>query len=238
MDWQEIITGKNISNMANTGHSVDIFAFTPSQLTESPDQLRKLLSTGELERASRFQFDADREMYILSHGFTRQLLARKTGLAPENIRFDLSKNGKPSVNSKNIHFNLSHTREVFALALSPDMSLGIDVECLGREIDWQPVSRLYYSDNERQWIASHPAEEQKKAFFIIWTRKEALLKAIGCGIINDLAMVDVIEPVNIPNPLYFADTEIPFPLWQIKSFCNASFVISVAANKAFAVKFN
>ena len=110
----------------------------------------------------------------------RLQLARLVGAAPEAIAFGLEKAGRPTVtHSDALSFNLSHSADVAALALSFEARVGVDVEEVRSieqdEIDWalSPAERLELSCVE--------APLRLETFFRFWTLKEAFMKGTGLG---------------------------------------------------------
>lgn len=86
-----------------------------------------------------------------------------------------------------LQFNLTHTRDVTLFALAWDTRLGIDVEWRGREVNVEPLARRFLSTRERREILAAPdIMERRKRFLRCWTRKEALLKAVGTGLAGGL----------------------------------------------------
>ena len=96
------------------------------------------------------------------------------------MTFQYSSHGKPYLarNARGLHFNLSHSAgvAVFALAL---MEIGVDTEQISAERAIDAVAQMYISATESHWLSALPAVARNKAYLQIWTRKEALLKAIG-----------------------------------------------------------
>jgi len=66
--------------------------------------------------------------------------------------------------------------------------LGIDVECVrpSIRIDHDDVARETFSSEEIASLRAVDPQLRSQAFFELWTRKEAYLKAIGDGLSADL----------------------------------------------------
>ena len=116
------------------------------------------------------------------------LLAEGLGVRPSDILpFHYNEHGKPCLTnctdreSRQIHFNMSHCREAVACIIA-DHPCGIDVESAGRYSE--SVAR--YSMNEDEQDIIHKSPIPSHAFVHLWTRKEALLKAIGTGIQDNM----------------------------------------------------
>ncbi|HEY1388134.1 MAG TPA: 4'-phosphopantetheinyl transferase superfamily protein [Ktedonobacterales bacterium] len=147
------------------------------------------LSVDERTTASRFHFAADRERYILTRGLLRAILQRYTGSAPELLTFTYSAHGKPALAAPAkltdgcpIYFNLSHAHEVAIYAISRDHELGIDIERIRTDIEYEQIARRVFSPFERATLFALPPHERAKAFFRCWTMKEAYIKGHGDGL--------------------------------------------------------
>ncbi|MGB0561829.1 MAG: 4'-phosphopantetheinyl transferase family protein [Spirulinaceae cyanobacterium] len=149
-----------------------------------------LLNAAEQQRAQRFVRDCDRCRYIWARGNLRRLLGGYLGLAPEAIEFSYGDRGKPYLAQHPVQFNLSHSGDGLIYAFSRDRPIGVDIEQLQRAKDWLPLARRFFCGTEASAIAAVPAAEQAIAFFKLWTRKEAYLKATGEGL-QGLAKIEI-----------------------------------------------
>lgn len=148
-----------------------------------------LLDAAERRRAERFLREADRWHYVRAHAAMRRILAAETGCQPDRLVFVANKYGKPALADGSLNFNLSHSGDHAVLATSLDAEVGIDIE--GRTTDILGIARLVLSDREMEGFSALPAGGQEAAFLRAWTRKEALLKAVGCGLALDPCSVEV-----------------------------------------------
>lgn len=148
--------------------------------------LYPLLSDAEKERSERFKFYKHRKAFIASHGFMHTVLAYYINSQANEIEFSHAEHGKPALiasqNSQHIQFNLSHSNNIAILAVCKHHSVGVDVEYAERKTDWVGVSKRFFTPNEQQLLFNLDEDEQKKAFFQIWTRKEAHMKVTGMGL--------------------------------------------------------
>ena len=90
-----------------------------------------------------------------------------------------NEHGKPFLigNEATTYFSISHCREAIAVAIS-DKVIGIDAESI-RHADEALVARTM-TEAEQSYIHSHAQPD--RAFIVLWTRKEAILKGMGIGI--------------------------------------------------------
>jgi 4'-phosphopantetheinyl transferase len=152
-----------------------------------------VLDEGERMRAARFYRDADRVRYVATRTALRALLGERVGVRPSLLRFSTAHRGKPELvlagNAPS--FNVSHSGEHALIAISTARDVGIDVEHVDPELNWQPLLDLVCTDAERQTLLDEPQWRQRESFFRFWTAKEALLKTIGVGIAEGLRALEV-----------------------------------------------
>jgi 4'-phosphopantetheinyl transferase len=167
-------------------------------LQVSAEVLRRLgdsLDFSEQERAARFRVQRDRIRYVAGRGALRELLARHLDERPADIQFGYTPRGKPFLTGRSaqsgVHFNLAHCEDLAVVAVSRRPHVGIDLERI-RPVDGAlEMAPFFCSARERAEFESVPLLEREIAFFRIWTRKEALLKATGQGIGDALEQVEV-----------------------------------------------
>lgn len=144
------------------------------------------LSSAERERAARFFFRRDRLRYLAAHSVLRHLLAARTGLGANELRFSIGPNGKPAlVNAPDTQFSLSHSRSTAVVAIGRPRggtALGVDVEQLRPVPDALGLAGEYFTELESLELAALDDDERELAFLTCWTRKEACLKAVGHGL--------------------------------------------------------
>lgn len=156
---------------------------------------RSLLSTDELDRASRFRFDRHRARYIVGRGVLRNVLASSLGARPTELTFACGPFGKPELagahRDSGLHFNLAHCEDLALVAVSAIGSVGVDVEILRPVGEMDELVRRFFAPAEAAEFRQLDPKHKPEAFFNLWTRKEALLKATGQGIAHCLAKVEV-----------------------------------------------
>lgn len=150
--------------------------------------LSPLLSPEEGARADRFVKPADGIAYRIGRGHLRQVLAQWVGGDAASLAFRLGPSGKPAL-ERGPQFNLSHSGGLACLAVHPDAVLGVDIEA-PRPVE-EGVARRFFSASEYAGLSALPQAEWLPAFFRIWTRKEAVLKAVGTGLTDRLDGFDV-----------------------------------------------
>ncbi len=154
------------------------------------------LEAGESERADRFVFSKDRDRFVAARGLLREVLAGYTGLGPNRIRFAYGANGKPrweapSPGSAALDFNLSHSSALALLAVSRGGPVGIDVEEVRPGYADEGIAERFFSPGEAASLRAIASGRRDESFFRVWTRKEAVVKALGEGLASSLTRFSV-----------------------------------------------
>jgi 4'-phosphopantetheinyl transferase len=145
------------------------------------------ISKQEAARGERFFQNKDKEVYLLGKYALRKILAEMTGLPPSELPFSMIGNGKPFFEEQ--EFNLTHSDDHTYLAFSP-FAIGIDAEKINPDFDTQSIIDACFSDEERALLSDG---NYLINFYTVWTRKEALLKATGEGLCEDMKQVAILE---------------------------------------------
>ena len=158
---------------------VEKWAGTPAMTA-----LSAALSAEEKERAARFAFERDRDVYSLAHGMLRQILSRYESNDAATWTFENNAHGKPHlVPESSLRFNISHTGGLAVLAVMRDFEVGVDVESLLRTRVRIEVASKAFTPIERHGMLACTSEEaRRERFFETWTLKEAFIKAKGRGL--------------------------------------------------------
>ena len=137
-----------------------------------------LLSAEEQRRAARYIVPHAARRFTASRAALRRTLATLRGCDPAALPLETGVNGKPFL-PHGPEFNLSHSGPVALFAVA-DFPVGVDVEAM-RSVD-DGLAGLVFTDAEQAYYRGLPAEQREAAFFRGWTRKEALIKAVGGSI--------------------------------------------------------
>jgi 4'-phosphopantetheinyl transferase len=101
------------------------------------------------------------------------------------------------VEGSDVHFNLSHSGKWALIAVSEGAEVGVDVENVRRPDDLPAVARRLFSTGEQEALNRLTEEKYAQAFYRCWTRKEAVLKALGFGLSVDPTTIHVgIQPFD------------------------------------------
>jgi 4'-phosphopantetheinyl transferase len=161
--------------------SCEVFLLRPAEALETA--WLPMLSADERARHRAFHQRPDQIAFACAHGLTRLALAKACPeTSPESWRFGVSSRGKPTVNRLNLAFNLSHARELVAVAITDGAEVGVDVEPINTSLVTDDLMRTVYAKEEITDIARHGLER----FFTYWVLKESWVKATGEGLDEDL----------------------------------------------------
>ena len=136
-----------------------------------------LLSAAEKARGEQLMSPAKRKYFYAARASLRWLLAKYLDLSPDMVSIQYEQGGKPSV--PGVYFNVSHSRDRALIAISGTCALGVDLEFIDPTVSYWQVAALAFTSHERQALSGLPVEQQRTAFYEVWTGKEALLKAHG-----------------------------------------------------------
>ncbi|MFC5473496.1 4'-phosphopantetheinyl transferase family protein [Paraherbaspirillum soli] len=153
-----------------------------------------VLSADETARAAKFLMPHVAACYRGSHGALRAWLSSHLGIAPQALQFVKDRLGKPELAPKHCAFNLSHSDAYWSAAVHPcpDAQVGIDIEALAKFTDaWPDLARHILSADELSALAQETPESYAAILARLWTRKEALLKAIGVGLRRSMCSLTV-----------------------------------------------
>lgn len=166
---------------------------TLASLAQRMERYHALLDEEERARAARFRFAKDHDRYILGHGLLREVLGRYLGRPGQELELMRGEFGKPFLEGHPVHFNLSDTKDAVLVALA-HQPIGADIETMHRQTDHAQVAAHYFTPGEVSGILH--AGNGKQRFLELWTRKEAVLKACGVGLMDDLHSLEVGSALN------------------------------------------
>jgi 4'-phosphopantetheinyl transferase len=146
----------------------------------------ELLNRAELERVERITCQDYRLHVVKARALLRLMLARFTGLSPESFEIDEGGGAQPRLraNPWGLHFSVSHSAAWVAVAIA-SAPIGIDIERVAPDCSWPDIAETCFHRSERERLQAMSGPAAREAFFEIWTRKEAYLKAIGSPLATD-----------------------------------------------------
>ncbi|QJD81943.1 4'-phosphopantetheinyl transferase family protein [Cohnella herbarum] len=174
-------------------------AIPPKAQTSLADRAVDWLDDEELHTYRSYRVDFKKMEFMTGRILMKTLLAERCSLpSPRRIRLRKNQYGKPLLDHArmkgeypdNPGFNLSHTTLLVACAIVDSGEVGIDAEDIGR--DNSCLMNRVFTEREIGYVESRgSAQEKREAFYEVWTRKEAYVKATGLGLSIPLRSFEV-----------------------------------------------
>jgi holo-[acyl-carrier-protein] synthase len=114
-----------------------------------------------------------------SHDFLFYVLNRYYGIAASEKDLKKSPCGKLYLEGSAIHFNLSHSKDVVALAVG-NSPVGLDVEKM-RDKNFSKVANVYFGNSATD----------AESFFTLWTKAESFVKYRAGTLLTDLKKIRI-----------------------------------------------
>jgi 4'-phosphopantetheinyl transferase len=188
-----------------------------TQCTDAEVQrLLPLVSAQRRENALRFKHLFGRFTCLKSYEMLQQLVKDVlAGKQEERVKygdlqdwngdFVFNEHGKPFLQSRRsgeriegVDFSISHCKEGIAVAIAPH-PIGVDIESFRQYSE----SLLKKTMNEQEILQIQQAADPSVEFIKLWTKKEALLKMRGTGIVDELP-----EVLCSQNPSWHVETKV------------------------------
>lgn len=170
---------------------VAIFRVPVAESQSFAPRATALLTADERLRAQRYHRTQDHDRFVLGRAALRLVLGAYLGQPPASLHFEPGPNKKPWLReAPALHYNVTHAGNWVLLAVAP-AEVGIDVEHLNPLFAFQEVFDYSFSSAERDFISRSPAPY--RAFYQLWTRKEAWVKSTAQGIDAEFSQVPALD---------------------------------------------
>lgn len=149
-------------------------------IAEWPSQCASHTSPQEQQEAGRYVHIEDAARHLTGRALARRLLRAAYGQDCV-AEFARSPYGKPFCPGVSADFSISHSGSMVWVALCRCASVGIDVERMRPLPDAAELTSQLHPQEQKDLLAL-PQRELQTAFYRCWTRKEAVIKAVGMGL--------------------------------------------------------
>ncbi len=123
--------------------------------------------------------DSDRANYLAAHSVLHHALNGRRPAA----RWQVDPHGKPHLGVIGPAFNLSRRSPWAAFVIGHDATaLGLDLEVLHTVEDPLALAQDHFTLHELDELHATPVDARCRVFLQGWTRKEAVMKAVGLGL--------------------------------------------------------
>jgi 4'-phosphopantetheinyl transferase len=166
--------------------------------------LEHLLDDDERARVRALQRPDDRARATVAAALLRVAAGAWLDCAPAAVRVrrDCPRcgrpHGRPRLPGSGLEASISHAGGRVCVALADGAPVGVDVEP-ARELDVAGLAGVALDAREAAAVRALAPAERAHGFLVLWTRKEALLKALGCGLTVSPAEVGVSGPRQSPR---------------------------------------
>ncbi|MEU8572516.1 4'-phosphopantetheinyl transferase superfamily protein [Streptomyces asoensis] len=202
-----------------TGHPVQVqVQVWWARLDDARPALLTLLDPVERARYESTPDPAARGRFLVGCALGRLVLGRLLDLPPADVPLRRvcprcgGPHGKPRLRTpptglsgepQALDFSVTHSGRLVGVAVCRDGEVGLDVEESGpgTVVDVDSAARVALSAAELAALRARPAGERQSAFLRTWTRKEAVLKALGTGLTVPLRELEVSPPDRPPAVL-------------------------------------
>lgn len=189
--------------------NIQVRVLSIDRVREKEELLLSYISDERREKALGMLMEEKRLQEIGSAYFLKRYL-------PADLPLKYTRYHKPYMDG--VFFNLSHSHSYVAFLLA-DKECGIDMEKIRKHKE----RLVHYAFSQKESENIHDDE----SFFSAWTRKEALSKANGLGLIgNDIRSVPSME-----GKVFYQDG-----IYQVKSVRYQDYFISVALKAEEEIK--
>jgi 4'-phosphopantetheinyl transferase len=157
------------------------FVHTP----EASRRCGSVLSESERQRAERFVTEEARAHFKQRRAFRRYCgaVALGSSRALSAIAFDETEKGRPYLHdAPDLWFSFSSCQFGFLGAWSFTHGIGVDLEDRTRTLETAELAHRFFSAAEAKAVDEVGGADRRRAFFLLWTLKEAALKSIGEGL--------------------------------------------------------
>lgn len=149
------------------------------------------------------------QLRFLRRFYLRLLMGAYLGQPGRAVKINRSQRGKPvldrSVHDSALEFSMAKSGDRLLIGVSNGGEVGVDLEPLERRArNTMALARRYFSQAEAEQLAALPPAQADRAFLRAWACKEAVVKASGHGIANQLCRFTVeTDPARGPAVLEF-----------------------------------
>lgn len=144
------------------------------------------LDPSELERLQNHKISKGQSVFFLTRVALRYLLSCYfPDIEPATWQFSKAHEGRPFVSGPQHDaplFNLSHAENMLVFAFSNAGQPGVDIEKSSRQLPAVELAQRYFSAQETEVLRGLSGRAQNDYFLMLWTLKEASVKASGKGL--------------------------------------------------------
>ena len=146
---------------------------------------KEILSNKDIERFDAIILEEKKQKSVLRHILLLKVLANYLQKELKDIELYYSESGKPFLSSEldkgELQFNVSNSFNYLLVSLCKGIQIGVDVENIHRQLNYEKLVKRYFSENEQEHFLQIAETLREETFFQWWTIKESVMKSIGKG---------------------------------------------------------
>lgn len=162
-----------------------IFRINPDLTNKLEPYSYSIISNKELKKVNHLKLKHLKHQALITRAFVRTTLSHYTLIPPNEWIFSENQYNKPEIDNEDntLRFNISHSKELIACAITRNDAVGIDVEAIDPDENILSIADQYFSKQEIfDLLRLHTIEQRIHHFFNLWTLKESYIKACGLGL--------------------------------------------------------
>ena len=216
-------------------HSVDVWRCDLDAVGDADvDRLADTLAPDERARAASFVFAPDRRRFTVARAALRAVLAKYLDVAPTAVALGRHPQGRPTLlgtAASALAFSVSRSAALALCAVASRRDIGVDIERIVRGVADDVVHDRVLSRTEVTALRRLSPDRRDRAFFAVWTRKEAYAKARGLGLALPFERFSVSTDLDAPA-LLTAEDDDP-ARWTLRDLdAGAGYAAALAADGA------
>ncbi len=177
----------------------------PENLSERGGQL---LSPSEMNKLCSLRFPKRRDDWLLGRSAAKLLvrsIPNYQHFSPDEMEIQTTPEGAPylrlpSGSASQDCLSISHCdrHAMCAFSLGPALKFGVDLEKV--EPRSEGFVEDYFTPAEREMVHAYPLEVRDLVATLVWSLKEAMLKALGVGLRWDTRQVEIADTDDLFAP--------------------------------------
>lgn len=150
------------------------------------------LNQEELDRIENYKTVQAKRTALYSAAYTRIILAMHTGVDPHTIELSKGPFNKPYLQNPalHLHYNVSHSKDQFVMAISRHGAVGVDVEYRDETVNIDELVQYLKIDKK----CNESGLRSMRLFYDYWVTHEALQKCAGAAAPETFLPLDYLRP--------------------------------------------
>jgi 4'-phosphopantetheinyl transferase len=236
--WQQVVgdlaSASEERRRLETGEVHLWLAQAAEELPEAWWSLERALSPDERTQHGRRLRPGDRHLFLVAHALLRVVLGHYLDRRAHEVLLGVGDHGKPLLlaapGPPDLHVSLTHSGGMVACAVAALGAVGVDVEAVDRKASPMDIADRFFTPGESAMLHRIPPARRPRRFFLLWTLKEAVLKAAGTGLTVPLSSACFHLPGRSAWRLVLSGPleTLPPQWWMASLGCGRKHLVSIA----------